>query len=54
MQFNVTDNADLQDAREHPENYGSLVVRVSGFSAYFTRLDPSIQDDIIRRRAHVK
>lgn len=54
MQFNVTDNADLQDAREHPEKYGSLVVRVSGFSAYFTRLDPSIQDDIIRRRAHVK
>jgi formate C-acetyltransferase len=52
LQFNFTSNKTLLDALEHPESYGSLVVRVSGFSAYFTRLEPEAQHDIIRRRAH--
>lgn len=52
MQFNVTDNKVLLEAQKNPGEYGSLVVRVSGFSAYFTRLDESIQNDVIRRHAH--
>lgn len=53
LQFNFTGNAVLSDAIEHPERYAGLVVRVSGFSAYFTRLAPEVQQDILRRRAHV-
>lgn len=52
LQFNFTGDALLRAAREHPEEHAGLVVRVSGFSAYFTRLDPAVQEDIIRRRAH--
>ena len=52
LQFNFTGNKALHEAKEHPEDFGDLVVRVSGFSAYFTRLDPAVQDDIIRRRSH--
>ena len=52
LQVNFTGNAVLRAAREHPQNYRHLVVRVSGFSAYFTQLSPEIQDDVIRRRAH--
>ena len=52
MQFNVTDNETLQKAIDSPEDYASLIVRVSGFSAFFTRLHPDIQHDIMRRNAH--
>ncbi len=52
LQFNFTGNERLHDAVEHPEEYQNLVVRVSGFSAYFTRLAPDVQQDVIRRRAH--
>jgi len=52
LQFNVTDNRTLAAAKENPEQYANLVVRVSGFSAYFTRLTAEVQDDIMRRRAH--
>lgn len=52
LQFNFTGNATLEAARREPENYHNLVVRVSGFSAYFTTLDKTVQSDIIRRRAH--
>ncbi len=52
LQFNFTGSATLADAQAHPERYGNLVVRVSGFSAYFTRLEREVQDDILRRRAH--
>ena len=52
IQFNVTNNAMLEDAMAHPEKYGDLMVRVSGFSAFFTKLVPQIQRDIIRRNAH--
>lgn len=52
MQFNVTDNTLLSKALENPEQYADLLIRVSGFSAYFTKLDPEIQQDIMRRNAH--
>ncbi len=49
MQFNVVSRETLLDAQAHPENYRSLVVRVAGYSALFTTLSRSLQDDIIRR-----
>lgn len=49
MQFNVVDRATLRDAQAHPEKYKHLVVRVAGYSALFTTLSKSLQDDIIRR-----
>ncbi len=49
MQFNVVDRDTLLDAQKHPEKYKHLVVRVAGYSALFTTLSRSLQDDIIRR-----
>lgn len=49
VQFNVVSRETLLDAQAHPENYKSLVVRVAGYSAHFTSLSKSLQDDIIRR-----
>ena len=49
MQFNVVDRETLLDAQKHPEKYKHLVVRVAGYSALFTTLSRSLQDDIIRR-----
>lgn len=49
MQFNVVDRQTLLDAQKHPEKYSGLVVRVAGYSALFTTLSKSLQDDIIRR-----
>ena len=49
MQFNVVSRETLRDAQAHPEKYRSLVVRVAGYSALFTTLSKSLQDDIINR-----
>jgi len=49
VQFNVVSRETLRDAQAHPEKYKSLVVRVAGYSALFTTLSRSLQDDIIAR-----
>ena len=49
MQFNVVTRETLLDAQAHPEKYKTLVVRVAGYSALFTTLSRSLQDDIINR-----
>ena len=49
MQFNVVTRETLIDAQQHPEKYKTLVVRVAGYSALFTTLSKSLQDDIINR-----
>jgi formate C-acetyltransferase len=49
IQFNVVDRQTLLDAQAHPEQHKNLVVRVSGFSAYFTTLMKPTQDEIIAR-----
>ena len=49
MQFNVVSRETLLDAQKHPEQYRHLVVRVAGYSALFTTLSRSLQDDIINR-----
>jgi formate C-acetyltransferase len=52
LQFNVTSRETLLDARRRPEAYEGLVVRVSGFSAYYNTLDDRVKDDIIARTEH--
>lgn len=49
IQFNVVDSETLKDAMKHPENYKDLMVRVSGYSAYFVALSPACQADVITR-----
>ncbi len=49
VQFNVVSRETLLDAQAHPERYRTLVVRVAGYSALFTTLSRSLQDDIINR-----
>lgn len=52
VQFNVVDAETLLDAQEHPEEYNGLLVRVAGYTAYFTELGRETQDDIISRTTH--
>ncbi|MGQ4875982.1 MAG: glycyl radical protein [Promethearchaeia archaeon] len=49
VQFNTIGTETLLDAQKNPGNYPDLIVRVSGYAAYFTRLGKAIQDDIISR-----
>ena len=49
VQFNVVTRETLIDAQNNPEKYKTLVVRVAGYSALFTTLSRSLQDDIINR-----
>ena len=52
LQFNVISRDTLYDAQKHPEKYRDLVVRVAGYSALFTMLEPATQEDIISRTEH--
>jgi len=49
MQFNYLDNNTLVEAQKHPEQYRDLIVRVAGYSAFFTELCKDVQDEIISR-----
>jgi formate C-acetyltransferase len=52
VQFNILDPAVLIDARHHPERHRDLVVRISGYSAYFNDLTEAMKDDLIARTLH--
>ncbi len=49
VQYNIIDRSTLLEAKRDPEKYRDLVVRVAGYSAFFTVLAPDTQDDIIAR-----
>ena len=49
IQFNVVDNSVLKKAQENPKDYPELIVRVAGYSTYFTLLTPAVQNEIIKR-----
>ena len=49
LSINVLDRATLLAAKEHPEQYGNLIVRVGGYSDYFCNLTPELQQNIIDR-----
>jgi pyruvate-formate lyase len=52
LQVNVCDNETLIAALENSEKYSSLIVRVGGYSAYFTSLSRTLQEEIIKRALH--
>jgi formate C-acetyltransferase len=52
LQFNIINKETLLAARKDPDKYRNLIVRVAGYSAYFTDLSPDLQDDIIARTEH--
>ena len=52
MQFNCVSKEILKDAMENPDDYSNLVVRVSGFSAFYTGLKKSVQQDVLERTEH--
>lgn len=49
VQYNIVDRTTLEEAKVHPEKHKDLIVRVAGYSAFFTVLNPQTQDDIISR-----
>jgi len=49
MQINSVSRQILTDAMDNPKAYASLVVRVSGFSAFYTSLGRDVQEDILKR-----
>lgn len=49
MQFNVVSSDTLKDAMAHPENYRNLMVRISGYNAYFVTLNRDLQLELIAR-----
>ena len=53
IQFNVVDNKTLMAAQENPKDYRDLIVRVAGYSTYFTLLTPAVQNEIIKRTENV-
>lgn len=49
IQFNCVSSETLKHAQLVPQEHRELVVRVAGFSAYFTRLDKGVQNEIVKR-----
>ena len=52
IQFNATNSDTLCKAQANPDKYKGLIIRVAGYSAYFTELCREMQDDIIQRTIH--
>ncbi|MEE9913087.1 MAG: hypothetical protein K4571_15345 [Deltaproteobacteria bacterium] len=52
IQFNMVSGETLRAAQKHPDQYRDLVVKVAGYSAYYTRLLKPLQDGIIARTEH--
>ncbi len=53
LQLNVVDKETLLKARDNPEQYAGLVVRIGGYSDFFTRLSPAMQQEVIERSEHM-
>ena len=49
VQFNMVDSETLKDARQNPDQYRDLIVRISGYSGIFVNLSDIAQDEIIER-----
>ncbi|HUT53170.1 MAG TPA: pyruvate formate lyase family protein [bacterium] len=52
MQFNVMSTAEMKDAMAHPEKHRNLMVRISGYNAYFVELNKDLQLELIERTEH--
>jgi trans-4-hydroxy-L-proline dehydratase len=52
LQINLLDPGMLRDAQAHPENYRHLLVRITGYNAYFTAVGKELQNEVIERISH--
>ncbi|TFG10852.1 hypothetical protein EU538_00680, partial [Candidatus Thorarchaeota archaeon] len=52
LQVNIIDSATLRDAQKTPEKYSNLLVRVTGYNAFFTQIGRELQEEIIARTEH--
>jgi len=52
LQVNVLDPAMLRDAQKNPTDYRHLLVRITGYNAYFTTVGRELQDEVINRLSH--
>ncbi|TFH38519.1 MAG: hypothetical protein E4G96_10365, partial [Chrysiogenales bacterium] len=52
LQINILDPEVLRDAQEHPADYRHLLVRITGYNAYFTSIGKELQDEVIARVSH--
>ena len=52
LQINILDAAMLRDAQQNPDEYKNLLVRVTGYNAYFASIGRGLQDEIIARQEH--
>mgnify|MGYP005623495649 CR=1 FL=1 len=53
LQINCVSEETLRDARRNPDRHRDLLVRIGGYSDYFTSLPPKMQDEIVERTAHL-
>ena len=49
LQITCASREELLDALDHPEKHESLIVRIGGYSEYFNRLSPELQQSVIAR-----
>ncbi|MFA5587038.1 MAG: pyruvate formate lyase family protein [Saccharofermentanales bacterium] len=54
LQINILDPQVLKEAQAHPSDYRHLLVRVTGYNAYFTSIGKELQDEIIARESHLQ
>jgi formate C-acetyltransferase len=54
LQINMLDPGMLKDAQDHPQNYRHLLVRITGYNAYFTTVGRELQNEVIERVSHKK
>jgi len=52
LQINIIDSDTLKEAQKKPEDYSNLLVRITGYNAYFVMLGKEMQDEIISRESH--
>ncbi len=54
LQINMLDPDMLRDAQAHPMDYRHLLVRITGYNAYFTSIGKELQDEVIARVSHAR
>ncbi|MCK5239060.1 MAG: autonomous glycyl radical cofactor GrcA, partial [Candidatus Thorarchaeota archaeon] len=52
LQINIINSETLRDAQSNPDKYSNLLIRVTGYNAYFTQIGRELQEEIITRTEH--
>ncbi|MDD9302778.1 MAG: hypothetical protein HUK40_10775 [Desulfobacter sp.] len=52
LQINMLDPEMLKDAQKNPKDHRHLLVRITGYNAYFTSIGKELQDEVIKRISH--